>query len=158
MVRKRAREKARSTRARSVSEAIPAWVSTSFSKSLSGRRGRDTRPEKALRRALHALGVRFRLHVRLAPNLTADLVLRRHRLAVFVDGCFWHGCPRHGKRNFTGPNSVLWERKIMRNRERDARATRFIHSAGWRVLRLWECVILADAPGCARRVMKLLGR
>lgn len=108
----------------------------------------------ALRRALHARGARYRLHVRLAKGCTPDLVMPKWRLAVFVDGCYWHSCPEHGRKTpFTGPNSALWEEKMRRNRERDVRSTALAEEQGWRVLRLWECEVTADASSAAVRVL-----
>src|SRR4051794_29865870 len=107
------------------------WVSTAKSGQLTGRRNKDTEPEMLLRRALHRAGFRFRLHRRLARGCTPDLVLPRHEIAVFVDGCYWHGCPLHGRRTFTGPNAALWEAKMARNRARDQHADRLAAEAGW---------------------------
>src|SRR4051794_37476817 len=72
-----------------------AWVKTDRSRALSGRRSKDTAPEVALRKALHAAGARFRLHRRIVKGCTPDLVLPGRAVAVFVDGDFWHGCPVH---------------------------------------------------------------
>jgi len=107
-----------------------------------------------LRRAIHAQGGRFRLHRRLALRCTPDLVLPGRRLAVFVDGCWWHSCPEHGRKTpFTGPNADLWEAKMQRNRERDVHATATATELGWAVLRLWECEITTDPAAAARRVL-----
>jgi DNA mismatch endonuclease (patch repair protein) len=129
------------------------WVSTAASKGLRGRRSKDTEPELLLRRALHAVGARFRLHRQLAHGCTPDLVLPGRRLAVFVDGDFWHGCPAHGRRGFRGPNAGLWQAKIARTQERDEHATELAEDAGWVVVRLWECEVRADPGGAARRVL-----
>ena len=76
------------------------------------------------------------------------------RLAVFVDGCWWHSCPTHGRKTpFTGPNADLWTAKMARIRERDARADRLAGDLGWRVLRLWECDIRADAERCVDTIL-----
>jgi DNA mismatch endonuclease (patch repair protein) len=93
----------------------------------------------ALRRALHALGLRYRLHRAPVPTLrrTADLVFRRQRVAVFVDGCFWHGCPEHGRRRHD-VNGWYWPDKINRNRRRDEDTDRLLAGAGWLPLRIWE--------------------
>jgi DNA mismatch endonuclease (patch repair protein) len=116
----------------------------------------NTAPEVALRRALHAQGGRFRLHVRLARGCTPDLVMPRYRLAIFVDGDYWHGCPQHGRKTpFRGPNAALWEEKMRRNKERDARATALAEAAGWRVVRLWECEVMRDGHAAARAVLSV---
>ncbi|MFE1142473.1 very short patch repair endonuclease [Streptomyces rochei] len=120
-------------------------MSTPWSTQLRGRRVRDTEPEKALRSAVHALGLRFRLHRKVAPRCTADFVLPRYSVAVFVDGCFWHGCPSHGTRHFRGPNASRWEAKITANMVRDVRSTEAATDARWTVVRIWECEVRADA-------------
>jgi DNA mismatch endonuclease, patch repair protein len=131
-----------------------AWVSTSNSAHLRGRRKVDTAPEIMLRQALHRLGARFRLHRTLAPGCTPDLVLPGRRIAVFVDGDFWHSCPAHGRQTpFTGPNAPLWTEKMQRNRARDQRSTDLAQAAGWRVVRLWECVVRRDPTAAASAVL-----
>jgi DNA mismatch endonuclease (patch repair protein) len=81
-------------------------------------------------------------------------VLPRLQTAVFVDGCWWHGCPRHGRtKGFTGPNAELWEQKMARTQARDLRATAAARSAGWRVVRLWECEVRADPVAAAHSVL-----
>lgn len=118
------------------------WVSTQQGQHLRRRRKVDTEPELLLRSALHSAGARFRLHRRLAPGCTPDIVLPGRRLAVFVDGDYWHSCPVHGRAApFTGPNAALWEDKMRRNRERDARSTEIAQNLGWHVARVWECSI-----------------
>lgn len=101
-------------------------------------RGRDTRPEMALRRELHARGLRYRVDVPLPGNRRrrADLSFPRERVAVMVDGCYWHGCPDHHRRPKT--NTVWWDKKIARNRARDADTDQLLHEAGWLVVRVWE--------------------
>ena len=131
-----------------------SWVATPASRHLRGRRSRDTQPEILLRQALHRLGARFRLQRRLAAGCSVDVLLPRHRIAVFIDGDFWHGCPEHGRlTGFNGPNAELWEAKIRRTQERDERATAVAASAGWTVVRLWECEVRADPDAAARRVL-----
>ena len=94
------------------------------------------------------------MHRRLAPGCTPDVVLPRLRIAVFVDGDYWHGCPIHGrKKPFTGPNAELWDQKMDRNRERDAHATSVAESLGWTVVRLWECRIRHDPGEAAEAVV-----
>lgn len=132
------------------------WVSTDAGRHLSGRKKRDTSPEVALRKALHAEGARFRLQRELAKGCRPDIVMPGRMVAVFVDGCFWHSCPEHGRKTpFTGPNADLWEQKMLRNSERDRRSTELAESLGWNVERRWECEVAADASGVAR---DLLGR
>lgn len=102
------------------------------------QRTRDTAPELALRRILHAQGLRFR--VDRAPiavsRRRADIVFTRPRVAVYVDGCFWHGCPQHGTRSKS--NTAWWDEKLERNRARDADTDRMLAEAGWLVIRIWE--------------------
>lgn len=134
------------------------WVSTSQGRHLAGRASKNTEPEVALRRALHAAGARFRLHRRLAKACTPDLVLPGRHTAVFVDGCYWHSCPRHGRKSaFTGPNAALWEAKMARVRQRDAEATATAAAQGWTVVRLWECEVRADPAAGAQRVLSASG-
>lgn len=105
---------------------------------MQGNRGRDTRPELALRRAAHALGLRYRVGVRPLPGFrrTADLVFPRAQIAVFLDGCFWHGCETH--HTIAATNAGYWAEKVVRNRERDRETDRALADAGWAVLRVWE--------------------
>jgi DNA mismatch endonuclease (patch repair protein) len=131
------------------------WVSTTEGEHLRGRRVKDTRPEVALRKAVHRLGLRFRLQRRVAPRCTADFVLPRYHVAVFVDGCFWHGCPDHSPEEFRGPNAALWREKIETNKERDRRNTSRAAAAGWTVVRVWECEIRRNAEGAAKRVAEI---
>ena len=102
------------------------------------QRTRDTAPELALRRLLHARGLRYRVDMAPLPGLRrrADIVFTRARLAVFVDGCFWHRCPQHG----TSPksNTDWWRDKLDRNVRRDRDTDRALAEAGWQVLRVWE--------------------
>jgi DNA mismatch endonuclease (patch repair protein) len=106
---------------------------------MSAQRREGTGPEVALRHELHALGLRYRLHVAPVPSLRrkVDVVFSRARLAVFVDGCFWHGCPEHGRRHH-GVNGWYWPDKIARNRTRDLDTTARLEAEGWRVVRVWE--------------------
>ena len=100
-------------------------------------RTRDTEPEVALRRILHARGQRYRVDVRPEPWLRrrADIVFPRAKLAVFVDGCFWHGCPEHA--SWPKSNAQFWRDKIEANRARDADTDRRLSALGWRVIRVW---------------------
>lgn len=116
----------------------------------------NTAPEVELRRAIHAAGGRFRLHPKIARGCTPDFVLPGRRIAVFVDGCFWHGCPEHGRKTpWTGPNAGLWETKMQRNAERDRNSTLLAETAGWVVVRVWECQVRTSAPELAIQILSL---
>lgn len=105
---------------------------------MQSQRTRDTAPELALRSELHRRGLRFRVDARPAPLVPrrADVVFTRARVAVFVDGCFWHSCPDHG----TTPtaNADWWRAKLGRTTERDAETAAALAEAGWTVVRVWE--------------------
>jgi DNA mismatch endonuclease (patch repair protein) len=107
-------------------------------KSMQSNKSRDTKPELALRRAAHASGLRYRVAFRPLKSVrrTADLVFTRAKVAVFLDGCFWHGCPDHHTKAKT--NADYWEDKVRRNRERDLDTDRLLLEAGWEVVRVWE--------------------
>lgn len=110
------------------------------SRMMSGIRGRDTRPEMVVRRALFAAGFRFRLHRRDLPG-APDIALPGRKIAVFVHGCFWHrhsGC-RLSKLPAT--RAEFWKAKLEGNVERDARVVKALQAMGWRVLIVWECAI-----------------
>jgi DNA mismatch endonuclease (patch repair protein) len=115
-----------------------------------GNRSRDTGPELALRSALHALGLRFRVDARPVAAIPrrADVVLRGDRIAVFLDGCFWHGCPDHFRPPAT--NADYWSAKIAGNRARDASTGALLEAAGWVVVRVWEH---EPTPAAVRRVV-----
>lgn len=110
------------------------------SRMMANIRGRDTKPEMMVRRMLHAAGYRFRLHHRLMPG-RPDIVLPKHRVAIFVHGCFWH---RHeGCRLCTTPATrpAFWRDKFSANVERDARNIASLVASGWRVATIWECAL-----------------
>ena len=132
------------------------WVKTSYSESLSGRKGLDTAPEIILRKTLHRLRSGYRVHWPVAGKLSADIAFPGRKVAIFVDGCFWHGCPKHGRMSFSGPNALRWESKIKCTKERDKRATRLAEAAGWGVVRLWECEIKADPVDGIRKILTAL--
>src|ERR1700694_4866233 len=111
---------------------------------------RDTAPELALRRALWAAGVRgWRIHRRSLPG-RPDLAFGRARIAVFVDGGFWHG---HPSRYWQGRSGPYWDAKIARNQARDARVDEELHAMGWATMRLWDFEVVADAAAAANRVL-----
>lgn len=121
-------------------DATDSWASSPSSRAvMRGNRSRDTKPEIAVRSALYAMGLRYRVAVRPLPSLrrTADVVFFRERVAVFVDGCFWHGCPEH-HRPAVGENADFWSSKVEANRSRDAETNGLLTDAGWKVIRAWE--------------------
>lgn len=106
---------------------------------MSGIKGRNTSPELLVRKQLHALGFRYRIHCSHLPG-KPDVVLPKHRVVIFIHGCFWHG---HDCHLFKSPstNVEFWENKISRNRQRDAEVLADLEHKGWRVLTVWECSI-----------------
>lgn len=132
----------------------PTPTSTAVSAVMRGNRSYDSKPELALRSLLHRAGYRFRKHrvivageVRVRP----DLVFVKQRVAVFVDGCFWHNCPRHGRRPRV--NQHYWTPKLERNGMRDKHVNAALRRAGWTVIRVWE----HESPAIAlRRVVARL--
>jgi DNA mismatch endonuclease (patch repair protein) len=105
---------------------------------MRSNKGRDTKPELALRSAVHALGLRYRVSVRPIKELrrTADLVFTRAKVAVFLDGCFWHGCPQH--HTVAAANAKFWADKVEGNRVRDRDTDMRLNMAGWVSVRVWE--------------------
>jgi DNA mismatch endonuclease, patch repair protein len=137
-----------------VTVARGSWASSIDTRAaMRGNRSRDTKPEKRLRSQLHALGLRYRVGQRPIPAVrrTADVVFTRSRIAVFVDGCYWHGCPDHYRP--ARKNSEFWAQKISANRQRDTDTDRILSEAGWRVIRVWEHEDPLDA---AQRIARLL--
>lgn len=129
---------------------------------MRANRRTDTKPEMALRRALHRQGYRFRKDYRLdladGKRVRPDIAFTARRVAVFVDGCFWHACPEHGSK--PANNVWYWEPKLRRNVERDRAADAALDAAGWRVVRIWEhesleaavaAVLAALATAASRR-------
>ncbi|HEX6859297.1 MAG TPA: DNA mismatch endonuclease Vsr [Caulobacteraceae bacterium] len=112
-------------------------------------KGRDTTPEKTVRRLLTALGARYRLHRKDLPG-TPDVIMPGRRLAIFVHGCFWHGhdCARGARA--PKANRDYWTAKVARNRARDTAAREALETAGWRVETLWECELKDEAAVSAR--------
>jgi DNA mismatch endonuclease (patch repair protein) len=105
---------------------------------MSRQRRHDTGPEMALRSELHRRGLRFRVHLRPVSGVRreADIVFPGARVAVFVDGCFWHGCPEH--RTYPRRNAPFWLEKIEANRRRDIETDTLLSRAGWHSVRVWE--------------------
>jgi DNA mismatch endonuclease (patch repair protein) len=105
---------------------------------MSSIRGKDTKPEVAVRRMLHSMGYRFRLHRRDLPG-TPDIVIPRLRLCVFVHGCFWHQHRSCSRARRPSSNTEFWEKKLKANIARDEAATRDLAALGWQVATIWEC-------------------
>lgn len=105
---------------------------------MQGNRRRDTGPELALRRALYALGYRYRVDYRASPQLRrrVDIAFTKQKLAVFMDGCFWHSCPQHGSVPKT--NMDYWIPKLARNVDLDQETDKVLRNEGWIVVRVWE--------------------
>jgi DNA mismatch endonuclease, patch repair protein len=134
-------------------------VSPAVSAAMRGNRRADTRPEVAVRGELHRRGLRFRkdhlLSLPGARGVRVDIAFTRARVAVFIDGCFWHGCPDHGRE--PRRNTSYWGPKLARNRARDRLVTERLTEDGWRVIRIWEHTPPVDAAdlvvaGVARAV------
>lgn len=120
---------------------------------MQNNRGRDTEPERALRSAVHRRGLRFRVNTRpiASRRRTADLVFPTERVAVYLDGCFWHGCPIHHSVAVT--NAQFWADKVRHNRARDDETDRELVNAGWIALRFWEH---EDVQQAAARVEEIV--
>lgn len=121
---------------------------------MQGNRSRDTGPELAIRKLVHAMGLRYRVNIRPLPSLrrTADLVFTRQHVAVFIDGCFWHGCPEHHRQ--PAANAAYWTAKVQRNRERDIATDAALAEAGWAVLRFWEHVAPTEVAEAVRTAVR----
>jgi DNA mismatch endonuclease (patch repair protein) len=120
---------------------------------MQSNKGRDTKPEVALRSAVHAVGLRYRVSTRPLNNLrrTADLVFPKAKVAVFLDGCFWHGCPEH--HTVAATNAKFWADKVEGNRTRDLDTDRRLAEAGWMSVRVWEHEDPADAAQRIRAIV-----
>lgn len=119
-------------------EKSPPPSSKAARNRMKAAKQRDTAPEMALRSELHRRGLRYRVDVSPLKGLRrrADVVFRPVKVAVYVDGCFWHGCPIHG--TWPKANAEFWREKIERNRERDTDTDRRLAEVGWKVIRVWE--------------------
>lgn len=115
---------------------------------MSRIRSSDTKPELALRKSLFAKGMRFRTCLKLTGK--PDIVFTKARIAIFVDGCFWHGCPQHGK--LPKSNTSYWTAKLHRNRERDRAVDAALAAGGWAVIRYWEHEIKNDLEGVVSEI------
>ena len=127
-----------------------SWASSAARRrNMQAIRSRDTTPERLIRRLVHAQGLRYRVAARPLPDLrrTADMVFRPAKVAVFIDGCYWHGCPEHYVPPRTNPG--YWSDKVARNMARDRDTDQRLEEAGWVVLRFWEH---EPSEGCATRI------
>lgn len=117
-------------------------------------RQKNTSAESAIRRELYALGLRYRVHVPLLtkPRRTADIAFKSIRVAVFVDGCFWHGCPKHA--TWPKQNAEFWRSKIIANQERDRDTDARLRAIGWKVIRVWAHEIPRIAALRVARVVR----
>ncbi|QLY30004.1 DNA mismatch endonuclease Vsr [Nocardia huaxiensis] len=132
----------------------PAPLNEGRSRNMQANRRSGTKPEIALRSALHRLGYRFRKDLRLdlgSVKVRPDIVFTARKVAVFVDGCFWHVCPEHGRQPTT--NEWYWAPKLRRNIERDRAADAALSAAGWHVVRLREHESLESAVSAVARVL-----
>jgi DNA mismatch endonuclease (patch repair protein) len=132
----------------------PAASSEAASRSMRSNRRRDTNPERRLRSALHRRGWRFRVDLAVpvaGGRARPDLAFTRRRVAVFVDGCFWHGCPVHG--HPPRSNRGYWGPKLARNAQRDRLDTERLERAGWTVVRLWEHVPIDEGIELVERAL-----
>jgi DNA mismatch endonuclease (patch repair protein) len=136
-----------------VSEPSRVSPGGALSAKMSALARKDTAPELALRSALHAAGLRYRVQLPVPGNRRRkiDVAFTRVKVAVFVDGCFWHGCPLHGTRPAT--NAEWWDWKIKRNKDRDADTNRLLAEQGWRVVRVWEHEEQANAVMRVRKAL-----
>jgi DNA mismatch endonuclease (patch repair protein) len=133
-------------------DGYPYPSSEAVTKVMRGNRGSDTSLEVRVRSVLHRRGLRFRKQLMICVGdlrVRADVAFPRQRLAVFLDGCFWHRCPEHG--NAPRANSTYWSMKLDRNVERDLRVLAVLRGNGWTVLRIWEHV----PPGLAAEQIQL---
>lgn len=124
----------------------PAPLNEGRSRNMRANRRTDTKPEIALRAALHRLGYRFRKDLRFqvgGVRVRPDIVFTRRRVAIFIDGCFWHACPEHG--TLPKNNREWWREKLRRNTERDHEKDEALDAQGWLVVHIWEHVPTADA-------------
>ncbi|ABC32373.1 DNA G:T-mismatch repair endonuclease [Hahella chejuensis KCTC 2396] len=119
---------------------------------MSKIRGKNTKPELLLRKALWSIGLRYRLQGKITGR--PDLIFSGPKVAVFVDGCFWHGCPEHYRTPQN--NQAFWKEKLRRNMCRDKAVNRILVDNGWLVVRLWEHEVKSDLECCVSRILAAL--
>lgn len=124
---------------------IDIYAPEKRSEIMSKIRSKDTKPELFVRKSLHALGYRYRLHVKYLPG-KPDIVLQRYKTVIFVHGCFWHQHPDCNKATLPKTNQESWKHKLNLNVERDKITSQDLKADGWRIITLWECEIEKDLP------------
>jgi DNA mismatch endonuclease (patch repair protein) len=120
---------------------------------MSAIRSKNTKPEVALRKTLFAKGCRYRIHY---GALKIDIAFPKKKVAIFVDGCFWHGCPLHS--HLPKSNKEYWVPKLTKNKIRDIETTKQLENEGWLVLRFWEHELKSDSEISDRIIVKLSKR
>lgn len=129
---------------KSIRSRAPVASSTVVRKVMQANKSQDTAPELLLRSALHRAGLRYRKNLRPEPSLKckADVVFPRARICIFIDGCFWHGCPEHF--HLPKKNAEWWHEKVIDNRARDKKKAEALIALGWEVIRIWEHELTED--------------
>ena len=130
---------------------MPVALNEKVSEQMSRMPRKDSKPELALRRELYKLGLRYRIHVKKLPG-TPDIVFQKAKMVVFVDGCFWHSCPRHGKTPKS--NHEWWKKKFEENTKRDKRNDFELESMGWLPIHIWEHEDPIESAHTIREVWK----
>ncbi|MFP4164854.1 MAG: very short patch repair endonuclease [Chitinispirillaceae bacterium] len=124
---------------------------------MSRIRSKNTKPEIMVRSVLHRMGFRFRVHYSKLPGCP-DIVLPKHRVVIFVHGCFWHRHPGCRRATTPGSNKAFWKKKFERNVARDQEKRKDLEELGWRVLTIWECSVLEGPDRIAQVVEEFMGR
>ena len=132
----------------------PEPTSSDASRRMAKVRRTGTNAELALRREMYRIGLRYRIdyEVLRKPRRVADVAFPGRKIAVFVDGCFWHGCPAHGR--MPSDPTGYWHAKIDRNRRRDVRVGEALQSAGWTVIRVWEHAAVAETAELVEQAVR----
>ena len=131
-----------------ISKAHRSW-------NMSRVRSENTKPEKLLRSMLHRAGFRFRINVRDLPG-KPDIVLRKYRVVIFVDGCFWHRHDGCKKASMPSTRQSFWKEKFQKTVERDKRQAEQLEKSGWKVIRVWECELENNAEQSVERIARYL--
>lgn len=133
----------------------PIPASAAVSLNMRGNRSKNTKPEITLRKSLWKNGMRgYRLHEKLLPG-RPDIVFRAKRIVIFVNGCFWHRCPKCSK-TLPKSNQPFWIEKFNKNKDRDLKNIATLEGLGWRVLTMWECQIRKDISECINILERIL--